>query len=76
MDGKSCEFKTIKSFQNVVNFSVSLFTSRSDGLLENETRMPNIPRKLSSISFKNAVIDYWKYRIENAEKVKSENAFV
>lgn len=31
--------------------------------------MPNVPRKLSSISFKNAVIDYWKYRIEHTEKV-------
>lgn len=31
--------------------------------------MPNVPRKLSSISFKNAVIDYWKYRIEHSEKV-------
>lgn len=33
--------------------------------------MPNVPRKLSSISFKNAVIDYWKYRIEHSEKVIS-----
>lgn len=32
-------------------------------------KMPNIPQKLSSTSFRNAVIDYWKYRIENDEKV-------
>lgn len=37
--------------------------------MENESRMPSVPRQLSSISFKNAVIDYWKYRIENFEKV-------
>lgn len=31
--------------------------------------MPQIPQKLSSMSFRNAVIDYWKHRIENEEKV-------
>ncbi|CAO1422762.1 unnamed protein product [Diamesa serratosioi] len=40
----------------------------TDGVLENETKMPNLPRKLSSISFKNAIIDYWKYRIENSQQ--------
>lgn len=49
------------------------FDNRSDGVLESESRMPNIPRKLSSISFKNAVIDYWKYRIESIEKVIAGN---
>ncbi|XP_070493831.1 uncharacterized protein [Chironomus tepperi] len=39
--------------------------------LEDELKMPQIPQKLSSTSFRNAVIDYWKYRIENDEKVKS-----
>lgn len=43
--------------------------TRSEGVLESESRMPNIPRKLSSISFRNAVIDYWKYRIEYSEQV-------
>jgi hypothetical protein len=43
-----------------------------DGNLENETRMQNVPQKLSSISFKNAVIDYWKHRIENTEQVNNE----
>ncbi|KAG5670185.1 hypothetical protein PVAND_000465 [Polypedilum vanderplanki] len=39
--------------------------------LEDETKMPSIPQKLSSTSFRNAVIDYWKFRIENDEKLKS-----
>lgn len=51
----------------------SKLPNRCDGVLEHETRMPNVPRKLSSISFKNAVIDYWKLRIENVEKVMPEN---
>jgi hypothetical protein len=37
-------------------------------------KMPNIPQKLSSSSFQNAVIDYWRYRIENDEKVSCKNA--
>lgn len=37
--------------------------------------MPNLPRKLSSISFKNAIIDYWKYRIENSQQVRSNNFY-
>lgn len=35
--------------------------------------MPNIPKKLSSTSFRNAVIDCWKFRIENDEKVKKSS---
>jgi len=48
----------------IMNFNFRLF-----GQLETETKMPEMPKKLSSASFKNAIIDYWKYRIENIEKV-------
>ena len=65
MDEKFCKLFWI-SF--VWIFLSSIF--RSGNVLEDETNMPSIPRKLSSTSFRNAVIDYWKYRIENDEKVK------
>ena len=38
-------------------------------VLEDELKMLQMPQKLSSTSFRNAVIDYWKYRIEHDEKV-------
>lgn len=65
--------KRTKCAKEIYSNYLPYFVTRCDGVLESETRIPNIPRKLSSISFKNAVIDYWKYRIENAEKVTQEN---
>lgn len=69
MAKRLCKLHFVNSFQFLLIETLN-FVNRSDGVLEDETRMPNIPRKLSSITFKNAVIDYWNYRIENVEKVR------
>lgn len=46
---------------------------RPNRALEDETRPATIPRKVSSATFRNTMIDYWKYRIENMDKVSSIN---
>ena len=65
-DGKKVMW--VSKSMKMMKFSHGSVNS-AEGVLEDETKMPNIPKKLSSSSFKNAVIDYWKYRIENTEKV-------
>jgi hypothetical protein len=40
----------------------------SEGKLESEAQMASLPRKLSSISYRNAVLAHWQQRIENVEE--------
>lgn len=54
-----------KKLNVVTQFLINKY-DRSGEILEDITRMQDIPKKLSSTSFKNMIIDYWMYRVETS----------